>query len=374
MLADMEPTEVKVPPRREVVPLNPRSRGDVNVARGRLRKLFAVIRKNVAEKKELEKSQEEDRKRAQAFVAATRQGIPVRKVPFGTHLGPIRNRVFWINDSTQRIQITKSVNTMSGKGVYLLDLCAVWRGLRTPAFVFNPDCRGIDEDCCASLIASERTIDVIFETPERREWFVEGMSALLRSVRLHAMQEGHAQFGHFLNRKKTMADVVFASQAFRMLKEGFECERVVGRSVDAVRIWLADDGFIRMRRVKDSPRRDAEKYFEPMGVAFLVEVRGGMFTNSFQSYAISLSPTARLRGDFVAASIISAGRTIDLLFASQNLRDDFVRKFDAYIEMYSKGDDLMRWALKSTTSRGRPSDEGAPFFSEDGAGAGEDAA
>uniref|UniRef100_A0A7S1UF11 Uncharacterized protein n=1 Tax=Phaeomonas parva TaxID=124430 RepID=A0A7S1UF11_9STRA len=346
--------------RRDVEAMDPNNPAHQEKAKIRLKRFFDKVRKNVEEAQALAQTEAKDRQIAEEFMEELAQGLTLMKLPV-TGRGPAKQRLLWLVPYTNRLHVARSKSTVSSKGLYLIDIGKVWRGKRTPPFTENPIAENFADDCCVSILGSERTIDVVLPNADEATSFADKFEALLRTLRLTNIRNGTAQYGQAIavpGRNKMMG-IVTAAQVRRLLVKGMNFSRVVGKRLDSVKLWLGEDRKLHVGR--SGHLEGADRYFEPLAVNHIIEFRAGMYTKSFQAYAKeeekkhAASATEGSSADERAFSIMACGRNLDLLTTDIQMREFLVTSMNTWLEMLNNAtnlgssDERMQDILLSTT-------------------------
>ena len=99
--------------------------------------------------------------------------------------GKPHKRRLWLTSDAKRLNVSDS-GGMSSKGLPLAEVIAgrIVEGFKTPVFE-RSGCHAASEDCCMSIIAKSRSLDIECESRSERDQLVFG----LRSLVLHIMEQ-----------------------------------------------------------------------------------------------------------------------------------------------------------------------------------------
>lgn len=105
-------------------------------------------------------------------------------------------------------------------------------------------CKGVKAACCVSIVGSERSIDVHFQTSEVAVIFAERFNKIILSSGSLGSYDVASTGGFARNavvKKLSMADIVVAKRAEELLKQGLELYTYDTRGTRAIQVlWLTD--------------------------------------------------------------------------------------------------------------------------------------
>jgi hypothetical protein len=303
------------------------------------RALRLIIRK-FREKRQARLQFEEDSRRLQQFWPRLQEGIRVHKQPRKL-VKPVR-RILWVDQSGWRLCITKgkTFGDRTEKGLFLLDISAIWKGGRS--FVFRATGMTDYEDSqCLSLIGSERTIDLVFDSTFERDKMEEDLSAVIRVLRTRAQSQGLSHFSQQIEAPLSLGDIVYAIQLKNELSSGvFVKEHFSGRSFESV-MYLEQGRLCLVRAgrplVRGWNEGDGVKLPHGAGMRDVVEVRPGMYSCTFAEQ-VSRQGTKAYKLDERCFSLIASENTINLEMETKDKRDHLVARFDVFIRQIQASD------------------------------------
>jgi len=316
--------------------MNPANEREREVIKRAMRLIIMRFRERKAERLQFE----EDSRRLQQFWPRLQEGIRVNKQPRNLS-SPVR-RLLWVDQSGWRICITKgkTFGDRTEKGLFLLDVSALWIGGRS--FVFkSTGMVNYDDSQCLSLVGSERTIDLVFDSSFERDKMDEDLSAVIRVLKRRAETQGLGQFSQSVDIPLTMGDVVYAIQLKNELTAGVNVVEHVGGSRYSSTMYLEQGRVCIVRSgrpmVRGWTEGDGRNVPHGADMRDIVEVRPGMYSCSFAEQ-VSRQGTKAYVLDAKCCSLIASEGTINIEMETKAKRDSLVGRFSVFIKQVQSSD------------------------------------
>lgn len=310
------------------------------------------------EKKRQREQMERDALLVAAFWPRLQDGL--RVVKQSRNGGSQAMRILWIDKTGWRLNITpaKYAREITEKGVFLLDVAGIRVGASTYAFRHSKALLdgSYTTTQCLSIIASERTIDIVCRSQIERDALVRDLEALLRSLRRKAERQS---LGHFSIKiepsTRSLFELAMAAHLRKRLLDGIPVTKYSrrGTSHNAVlymcggRICVASS-FAKMlaslETLEDGAIAPWKQLPKGLWVFDVDEVRPGMYTAAF-AVLVAKRPLQTHKLESLCFSLIGSECVLNLQVEAIAVRDELVRNLRILLGLFRNGDSSLRRAL-----------------------------